>query len=194
MAPGRLCSNMSLRWLPNALSLLRIALVGPILWLIVAGHYPAALLLFLLAGVTDVVDGYLAKQFDWRTRLGALLDPIADKLLIAGLFVTLVHTGDIPFWLAAVVIIRDVVIIAGATFYHFLIGPVDGEPTRISKLNTALELLFVLFILSQASFGWPPLASITIVGAGVLVTVVLSGMDYVWSWSRRARDAAKGSA
>lgn len=173
---------------------MRIVLVGPILWLIIAGHYAAALLLFLFAGVTDVVDGYLAKQFDWRTWLGALLDPIADKLLIAGLFVTLVYTGDIPFWLAAVVIIRDVVIIAGAAFYHFLIGPFDGEPTRISKLNTALELLFVLLILSQASFDWPPLAIIIVVGAGVLVTVVLSGMDYVWSWSRRARDAAKGSA
>ncbi|MEX0708685.1 MAG: CDP-alcohol phosphatidyltransferase family protein [Woeseia sp.] len=185
---------MSLRWLPNALSLLRIVLVGPILWLIIGGHYPAALLLFLFAGVTDVVDGYLAKQFDWRTWLGALLDPIADKLLIAGLFVTLVYTGDIPFWLAAAVIIRDAVIVAGATLYHFLIGPVEGAPTRLSKLNTALELLFVLLILSQASFDWPPLATITIVGAGVLVTVVLSGMDYVWSWSRRARDAAKGSA
>lgn len=173
---------------------MRIVLVGPILWLIVAGHYPAALLLFLFAGVTDVVDGYLAKQFGWRTRLGALLDPIADKLLIAGLFVTLVYTGDIPFWLAAVVIIRDAVIIAGATFYHFLIGPVDGEPTRVSKLNTALELLFVLLVLGRAAFDWPPLASITVVGAGVLVTVVISGIDYVWSWSRRARAAAKGPA
>ena len=165
---------------------MRIALVGPILVLILQDSFAWALALFWLAGFSDGLDGYLAKRFNWHTRLGALLDPIADKLLVAGLFITLAYTQDIPVWLAAVVIVRDVVIIAGATVYNFLIRPVQGEPTRISKLNTALELLFLLFVLSRAGFGWPDQISITILGAATLVTVVISGVDYVWSWSRRA--------
>jgi cardiolipin synthase len=178
---------MSLRWLPNAISLFRIALVAPILVLIVNGRFELALILFFVAGFSDGVDGYLAKRFNWHTRLGALLDPIADKLLVAGTFVILVYTGHVPLWLAAIVILRDVIIIGGAAAYNFFVGPVDGEPTRISKLNTALELLFILFVLSRAAFGWPAEIAITVVGAAVLVTVVISGIDYVWSWTRRAR-------
>lgn len=178
---------MSLNWLPNAISLLRIALIAPILILILQGSFGWALALFWLAGFSDGVDGYLAKRFEWHTRLGALLDPVADKLLVAGLFITLAYTQDIPVWLAAVVILRDVVIVAGATAYNFLVRPVEGEPTRVSKLNTALQLLFLLFVISRAGFGWPEEISITVLGASVLITVVISGVDYVWSWSRRAR-------
>jgi cardiolipin synthase len=178
---------MSLKWLPNAISILRIALVPPILILIVKGDFAWAIGLFWLAGFSDGVDGYLAKRFNWHTRLGALLDPIADKLLVAGLFITLAYSQHIPVWLAAVVILRDVIIVAGATAYNFLVRPVQGEPTRVSKLNTALQLLFLLFVLSRAGFGWPDQISITVLGAAVLITVVISGVDYVWSWSRRAR-------
>ena len=181
---------MSLRWLPNAISLFRIALVVPILLLIVDGRYDLALILFFIAGFSDGVDGYLAKRFNWHTRLGALLDPIADKLLVAGTFLVLVYTGHVPVWLAVLVILRDVVIVVGAAAYNFLVGPVEGEPTRISKLNTALELLFVLFVLSRAAFDWPAEISVTLIGAAVLVTVVVSGVDYVWSWTRRAQGRA----
>lgn len=167
--------------------MMRIALVAPILMLILNGSFGWALALFWLAGFSDGVDGYLAKKFNWHTRLGALLDPVADKLLVAGLFITLAYTGDIPVWLATAVILRDVVIIAGATAYNFLVQPLQGEPTRVSKLNTALQLLFLLFVISRAGFGWPEEISITVLGASVLITVVISGIDYVWSWSRRAR-------
>lgn len=178
---------MSFNWVPNAISLLRIALVAPILLLILNGGYAWAIVLFCIAGFSDGVDGYLAKRYGWRTRLGALLDPIADKLLVAGLFITLAYIQLIPTWLASVVIFRDLVIVAGATAYNFIVGPVQGEPTRISKLNTALELLFLLFVMSRAGFGWPDEITNTVLGASILVTVVISGVDYVWSWSRRAR-------
>ena len=178
---------MSLSWLPNAISLLRIALIAPILLFILDGNFGWALALFLLAGFSDGLDGYLAKRFDWHTRLGALLDPVADKLLVAGLFITLAYTQDIPVWLAAVVILRDVVIVAGATVYNFFVRPVQGEPTRVSKLNTSLQLLFLLFVISRAGFDWPEPITLTVLGASVLVTVIISGVDYVWSWSRRAR-------
>ncbi len=181
---------MSLHWLPNAISLFRIALIGPVLYLITEGRFDLALALFFLAGFSDGVDGYLAKRFDWHTRIGALLDPIADKLLMAGTYITLAWTGHIPIWMASVVVFRDVVIIGGATAYNFLIKPVEGEPTRISKLNTGLELMFIVFVLSRAAFGWPDLISLTVIGASVLVTVVISGVDYVLSWSRRARSGS----
>ena len=182
---------MSLRWLPNAISLMRIVLVAPILMYIVQGRYGLALWLFFIAGFSDGVDGFLAKRYDWHTRIGALLDPIADKLLVGGTFITLVIVGLIPVWLAVLVLFRDVVIIGGATLYNFLIRPVEGEPTRISKLNTVLQLLFVVFVLSRAGFGWPDRIAITVVGAGVVVTVVLSGIDYVWAWARRARERGR---
>lgn len=178
---------MSLSWLPNAISLLRIALIAPILLLILDGQFGWALALFFVAGFSDGLDGYLAVRFDWQSRLGGLLDPAADKMLITGMFVTLAWIGEIPVWLAAMVILRDVVIVAGALAYNFLVKPVPGEPTRISKLNTALQMLFVLFVLSRAGFSWPDKITITVLGAAILVTVVISGVDYVWSWSRRAR-------
>ncbi len=177
---------MSLSWLPNAISLARVALIAPILALLLNGQHDIALLLFFVAGFSDGLDGYLAKRFDWHSRTGALLDPIADKLLVAGTFVTLSITGDLPVWLAAIVVLRDVVIVGGAMAYNFLVRPVEGEPTRISKLNTAFELLLVLFVISRAGFGWPDQITITMLGAAVLITVVISGIDYVWSWANRA--------
>jgi len=179
---------MNLRWLPNAISILRIALIVPILVSIAGQEFALALGLFLLAGFSDGLDGWLAKFYGWHTRLGALLDPMADKLLIAGEFGMLVVEALLPAWLAVLVILRDVVIVGGATAYNCLIGPVPGKPTRVSKLNTALELLLVTFVLSRAAFDWPPAISVIVLGAGVLVTVVVSGIDYVWSWAKRARE------
>lgn len=177
---------MSFRWLPNAISLLRILLIAPILLFVLQGEYALALLLFVIAGGSDGVDGYLAVRFNWQTRIGALLDPVADKLLVTGLFITLAIMQLIPVWLAVIVIARDIIIFSGAVAYNYLIKPVEGEPTRISKLNTALQLLFLLFVLSRAGFDWPDEITITVLGASVLVTVVISGIDYVWEWSRRA--------
>lgn len=178
---------MSLNWIPNAISTLRIALVLPVLLLILNSQYGWALLLFWIAGFSDGIDGYLATRFNWKSRTGALLDPIADKLLVAGMFVTLTYTQHIPLWLTAIVLFRDVVIIGGAVAYNYLIKPVEGEPTRISKINTVMQLLFLLFVLSRAAFGWPDEISITVLGAATMVTVVVSGIDYVVQWADRAR-------
>jgi cardiolipin synthase len=184
---------MSFRWLPNAISIMRIVLIAPILMFIVQDKFDLALLLFFIAGFSDGLDGYLAKRYGWHTRIGALLDPIADKLLVAGTFVVLAYTAHIPAWLAILVILRDIVIIGGATAYNFLIRPVEGEPTRISKLNTAMQLLFILFVLTRAAWGWPDKITITIIGAGIVVTVVISGMDYVLKWARRALNKGEKS-
>lgn len=177
---------MSLAWLPNAICIARIILVGPIVWALLEGRYLLALLLIVTAGVSDGVDGFLARRFDWRTRLGSLLDPSADKLLLVSVFVTMAIIGLVPVWLALLVVLRDLVIVVGASVYQFLIAPVAGEPTVISKLNTTCQLTFIFFTLMAAEFAWPPAISVTVLGAAVFFTSVVSGLDYVISWTKRA--------
>ena len=182
---------MSLRWIPNAISIMRIALIVPILLLFVNDEFGWALTLFLIAGMSDGVDGYIAKRFHWNTRLGAFLDPAGDKLLVAWSYGTLAYLGHIPVWLAIIVILRDVIIVSGSFMYHYLVRRLEGEPTRISKLNTALEFMFLVVVIARAGFDWPDKITITILGTSILVTVVISGYDYVAGWIRGARAEAE---
>ena len=184
-------SIFRLSQIPNAICLLRIALIIPIVTALNAGHSRLALALMFLAGLSDGLDGYLAKRFQWRSRVGGILDPLADKLLLVSVFIALAWVGLAPGWLAAIVIFRDIVIIAGAIAYQVLIGPVEPAPTRISKLNTALQLIFIVFIICYASFAWPPRISIIVIGAGVLFASLVSGLDYVLCWSSRALAAGR---
>ena len=176
--------------LPNTITVLRTSVLPVLLLLpLFDGEFGSAVIAwaFIVAAVTDIVDGWLARRGQQVTHIGKLLDPLADKLLVAGMFITLAVIGLVPVGLAGVVIFRDIVIVGGAVTYNYLIKPVPGEPTRVSKLNTVLEMLFLLFVVSHAAFGWPDPISTTVLGAAILVTVVISGADYVWSWSRRAR-------
>jgi len=177
---------VSLKWLPNAICIARAILVAPIVVALLRVQYLLALVLIAIAGFSDALDGFLAKTFDWRTRLGGLLDPAADKLLVVSVFVTLTYLGLVPVGLTVVVVLRDVVIIFGAITYHLLIAPVRGEPAFISKLNTACQLTFVLLTLTAAAVQWPPQIFLLILGAAVVFTSITSGLNYVVDWSRRA--------
>ena len=177
---------MSLKWLPNAICIARAILVAPIVVALLREQYLVALVLIAIAGFSDALDGFLAKTFDWRTRLGGLLDPAADKLLVVSVFVTLTYLGLVPVGLTVVVVLRDVVIIFGAITYQLLIAPVRGEPAFISKLNTACQLTFVLLTLTAAAVQWPPQVLLLILGAAVVFTSITSGLNYVVDWSRRA--------
>ncbi|MBS0193437.1 MAG: CDP-alcohol phosphatidyltransferase family protein [Proteobacteria bacterium] len=178
---------MNLRQLPNLITGLRMALVAPLLWCLDAGAYRWALGLALVAGGSDALDGWLAKRFDWRTPLGSLLDPVADKLLLAGSFIGLWLVEAVPEWLVALVIGRDVVIVAGAVAYHNLIGPVQGDPTRVSKATTVAQIALVLALLSGLAIAPLPAG----VGLGMIAVVaaltIASGIDYVVRWGLRAR-------
>ncbi len=165
--------------IPNALCVFRILLVGPIVWLLAQGSYAAAMLMFAAAGFTDGLDGFLARRFDWRTRLGGFLDPAADKLLMVSVFVTLVALGLIPMWLGVVVVARDAVIVTGVAAYRFLFGPFEGAASPVSKINTAVQLLFVLAVIGRAAFGVPAEPVVVVLGALLLATTVISGLDYV---------------
>ncbi len=177
---------MTLRWLPNAICVFRVLLVGPVVVVLLREQYLAALILIAIAGFSDALDGLLARAFDWRTPLGSILDPAADKLLVVSVYLTLTYQGLVPLGLTALVVARDVVIVSGAATYQLLIAPVRGEPTFISKLNTACQLSFVLFILTGAAFQWPPQLVLVALGAAVTFTSITSGLNYVVGWSKRA--------
>lgn len=167
----------------------RIVLTLPVAWAILDGRYPFAMLLFFIAGLTDGLDGFLAKRFSWQSRLGGLLDPAADKLLLVTAFVTLWMAGYVPDWLLAAVVTRDLVIVLGAGLYQWRVGNFVAEPSVPSKLNSALQLLYVLLTLSWLVFDLPPPAVLLALGLLVLATTVFSGLDYVIRWTRRAQAA-----
>lgn len=177
---------LSAAQIPNVICVLRMLLVWPIVDALLAGRYALALFLVAVAGISDGLDGYLAKRFDWRSRIGGLLDPLADKLLLVSTFVTLAYTSLAPMWLAAVVVIRDIVIVTGGLIYQAVVAPVRPEPSRASKLNTAAQLIFVCAVIANRGFGLPPADFLIPSGAAVLVTSTVSGIDYVVRWSGKA--------
>ncbi len=182
---------MKLKYIPNMICVARIILVGPIVWSLLQGRYGLALGMILVAGLSDALDGYLARRFDWRTRLGGLLDPAADKLLMFASFVTLTWIGLVPPWFTAIVVGRDVVIIGGTTFYQLFVAPLHGEPTGASKLNTVLQILFILLTISHAWLAQPPQIVLHALAAAILVTIAVSTAQYVTTGIRRTRQREK---
>jgi len=177
--------------LPNFICVIRICLVVPITWLLVNQNYSSALVLIVLAGLSDGLDGYLARHYGWTSRVGGLLDPLADKLLFLTVFSALTWNELIPVWLFGVVITRDVIIVSGALAYEYLIGPVEPRPSQVGKLNTVMALLYLSFLMAWQIYGWPPEITITVTGAGVLIVSLVSGLDYVLTWSRLAIQAQR---
>lgn len=175
--------------IPNLLSIARILLSLPVAWLLLNERFSEALLLFFIAGVSDGLDGYLAKRFDWRSRLGSILDPLADKTLLVTSFLCLVWVGLIPFWLLALVVGRDLVIVLGGLAFHWLIGQYDMEPTWVSKLNTLLQITLVLALVFSNGLYILPDALLVGLLYGASLTTILSGIDYIWTWGRKAYHA-----
>jgi cardiolipin synthase len=178
---------MRLHWLPNAICIARIVLVAPIAFVLVRGQYELTLFLFGVAAVSDVADGWLAKTFGWTSELGKALDPVADKLLLVTVFLTLAALGLAPLWLAGAAVVRDVVIAGGATAYHRLFGRLDGGPSLVSKLNTALQVMYVVGVIANAAWHAVPDPLVIALGAATFVTTIVSGFDYVIRYTRMAR-------
>jgi cardiolipin synthase len=172
--------------IPNLITVLRILLVAPIAWALIHQQFILALALFFVAGFSDGLDGFLAKHFGWRSRLGAMLDPLADKALLVASFAALSWVNLLPLWLLVLVVCRDVVIVAGAVAYNFRIQRLEAQPTLISKVNTVLQILLVLLVIVQQLTPAVPAGLVPLLIYAVTVSVVWSGLDYVITWSRRA--------
>jgi cardiolipin synthase len=177
------------KYIPNAICIVRIILVVPIVQYLLDERFGHALLLILIAGLSDALDGYLARRFDWRTRLGGLLDPAADKLLMFAVFVTLTWMGLVPVWFTAIVVGRDVIIILGTLVYQVLVEPVHGEPTQASKLNTVLQIAFLVSTVGNAWMAWPPKSFLQVLATAILITIGISTVQYVTTGVSRLRQS-----
>ncbi len=175
-----------LRFLPNLITGLRILFIPPFLWFLLRGGYGPAFALFVLAGASDGVDGFLARRYGWRSRLGTVLDPLADKLMMLCACLGLGWLGALPWWLVAMVLLRDAVIVAGALAYHRLFGAYEMEPLPASKLNTVCQIALVTVVLFGLWRGGLPEGLVPLLIALVALTTLASGTAYVWVWSRRA--------
>jgi cardiolipin synthase (CMP-forming) len=140
--------------IPNFITLGRIIAVPVVFWLLMVGQSKTAFFVFVLAGISDAVDGYLAKTYNWQTELGAYLDPIADKLLIVSIYVALGARGEIPLWLVVAVVSRDILIIGAVIIAWLMDHPVRIKPLVVSKLNTAAQLTLASMVLFDEAFGF----------------------------------------
>lgn len=174
------------RWIPNGLSLMRVLLVIPFAWALASGRYREALLLFVVAAATDGLDGFLARFFGWKSRLGAILDPLADKLLLVTTYLVLSITGVFPAWLFLLVLGRDLVIVIGGLLFHRFVGRFDVEPSALGKLNTFVQILAAVAVMAQQAGFAMPSSTHSLALWGVTVMALVSGGHYVTVWGIRA--------
>ena len=170
--------------LPNIITLGRLLIVPLAIWLILSGEYWAAFWAFVFAGLSDAVDGFIAKRFNLRTQIGALLDPVADKALLVSVYVTLGVAGRLPAWLVILVVFRDLMIVGGFLLVQLLVKKIPWEPLIISKVNTALQILLAAFTLARLGFGAEDHGAVTVLVLAVATTTVLSGAAYLVRWAR----------
>ncbi len=179
---------MSLAWLPNALTVGRFLAVPPLVALLLTGAYPAALAVAVFAGLSDLLDGWLARRFGWQTRFGSLADPAADKLLMTASYLTLAWLGFLPWWLVALVIFRDLVIVCGGLAYHRFFERLKADPTQLSRFNTFCQVFLMWYVLLYlAGFTLPPGGQVGLEWM-VLVLGLATLIQYVWLWSLKAVD------
>ncbi len=175
-------------YLPNLITIFRILLVPVVVWLIIGGSHGLAFAIFLIAGVTDGIDGFLARHYHWKTELGAYLDPVADKLLLVAIYVTLGLLSHLPAWLVIAVVSRDVMIVGAVILSWMLDRAVAMQPSRISKANTAAQIALAGLVLAQLGFvqGLAPyvvpmtwiVGILTMVSAGVYLARWMRHMAY----------------
>ena len=170
--------------LPNLVTIARILLVPVMVWAIAAGEMKIAVILFIVAGLSDAVDGFLAKRFGMASELGAYLDPLADKVLIVSIYVSLGIVDALPRWLVILVVSRDLLIVGGVLFSWLIDKPVGVKPHPVSKLNTAAQLLLVGLVLGALGFGFDAGWALMALMAAVTILTLASVAVYLREWVR----------
>ena len=170
--------------LPNLITLSRLLSVPLTIWLILDNRFGAAFWTFVTAGISDAVDGFIAKRFDSQTRLGALLDPIADKSLLVGVYVTLGGSGHLPAWLVILVVFRDLMIVGGFLLVQAMAQAMRAEPLIVSKFNTVFQIALAALTLAKLGLRLDAGLVIEILIWCVAATTLLSGAAYLIRWTR----------
>ena len=175
--------------IPNLITILRLLLVPIVVVAINQGQWAAAFGVFALAGISDGVDGFIARRFDMRTEFGAYIDPLADKALLVSIYVTLSVVNVLPGWIAIIVVSRDLMILAAIVVSRLMERPVAIRPLLVSKLNTAAQIAFAGLVLATMAFGGG--AGAWLIPAGmwtVAALTVVSGVAYLGRWLRHMAD------
>lgn len=178
--------------LPNLITIGRVLLIPVVAFLLLDHDYTLAFAVFAVAAVGDWVDGFLARRLNQMSQLGAVLDPVADKMTMMIVAILMAAQGMLPIWLAVVIVMRDAIIVAGAVAYRFVVGRIEMAPTRLSKANTFLEFGVISLVLAQAAQlvaaeDWlMPLFLL------LFASVLVSGAHYVWVWRRKAIEDSRG--
>lgn len=178
---------MILKNIPNALTAFRLVLIVPFLILLYQHEYVIAFYLYLMAGFTDGLDGWLARHFNWLSTLGSFIDPLADKLLVASSFISLALIGSLPWWLVILVFMRDVTISIGVMGWYWLVRrDLDFKPTLLSKFNTTLQLALVTLCLFELAFFRFNAFYVETLILLTAVTTSATYINYVWTWGKKA--------
>lgn len=178
---------MILKHLPNALSISRLILIVPFLLCLYEHQYRSAFYIFIIAGLTDGLDGWLARHFGWKSVFGSFIDPLGDKLLIAASFLSLALLNILPWWLVIIVFARDLTISCGVLLWNWFIQrKFDFRPTFLSKLNTFFQLSLVTVCLFQLAYFAFPSYIISLLIIITAITTITSYIDYVWTWGKKA--------
>ena len=178
-------------YIPNLITVLRVAAAPVLILLLDSQAYMPALALFFAAGISDALDGFIAKRFNFQSQFGAILDPVADKLLLVSSFVMLTLLGHLPFWLLVIVVFRDVLIVGGYLVLVMLRESVQMKPSALSKLNTVFQICLVGLVLAQLANLVEMKALVDVLIILVAITTVLSGVHYVWVWGFGKEGIAK---
>lgn len=179
-------------YIPNLITVLRLAAAPVLILLLDSRAYEPAMVLFLAAGISDALDGFIAKRFNFESRFGAMLDPVADKILLVSCFAMLTLLGYLPFWLLVLVAFRDLLIIGGYLVLVMLKESVRMSPSVVSKLNTLFQIVLVGTVLARQA-DWVDVTPFTVNFMVIMVaaTTVLSGIHYVWVWGFGKEGIAK---
>jgi cardiolipin synthase (CMP-forming) len=179
--------------IPNLITLGRILLVPVVVWAITAGEMRIAFALFVAAGISDAVDGFLAKRFGMTTELGAYLDPLADKAMLVSIYIALGITEAIPRWLVILVVSRDIMIVSAVILSWVVDKPVPLKPLLVSKLNTVAQILLACVVLAALGFQFDAEIAVVLLTALVAALTSLSVAFYVREWVRHMNAAESGS-
>jgi cardiolipin synthase (CMP-forming) len=180
-----------LRQIPNVITSIRILLVIPVAIALLHRELITTLTLFFVAACSDLLDGFLAKRFGWQSKLGGILDPAADKLLLITVFVALAVLKLVPEWMMITAVARDCIIVLGAIAYRVCFGPIEAHPSGVSKLNTLCQAAFIMSVIGREEFAIPALWVVTTLGALTFGTTVVSGIDYVMRYGHDALNEAR---
>lgn len=170
--------------IPNFITIARLIMVPLVVFMIGQGNWMAAFALFIAAGVSDGIDGFLAKRFDMASELGAYLDPLADKALIVAIYVTLGIGGVIPAWVAILVVSRDIMIVSAVILSWLMENPITISPIIVSKLNTAAQIGFAAMVLGGQAFAMPMAEAMLVAKVLVAALTLASMAAYLTLWLR----------